>query len=1003
VAVLASLLLLGASGVAAQTTTASLTGTVRDTRGTPVSEAVVQARSEETGEVRTAVTDARGAYRIDLLGPGRWTVLARSADDVSDSASVSLSLQSTSRVELVIGGGGFVEKVEVTGRAPVFDPGRVGGELHVFGEQTDALPIASRNVTDLALLDSSIHTAPPGNFAGERGSVFVVNGQTGRSNSFLVDGLDNNDQTSGTSLGSFFSQQVIREFVVQTHQYSAEFGRASGGVLNIVTHRGTNDPTGQVFVQGTQEGWSETDEFIASLDDAQTASQERPDRFQGGFRFGGPLRRDRAFYFLAYEHQRSDEIVAWGGLNRDGTVGGWSVAPAESDNLFFRADFNLSPSQTMMVRLSGDDRETADANVGARQTREAGFGLEERDFQLAASLTSVLSPGTFNEVRLLAGRSEFDQRANSDRPGVNRPTGVWGGNELYRQTRDEDRLQVVENLTVSQGDHLTKFGLDVTRSATDLFADFNPGGNFLYTTDDAFEPGDCGDLLPSDLLNVGGDIRAPIRCPGIVDVDDDMDGQIDEAGFFYTYPLVYTYIFGTPTSRLDDTRVGLFAQDSWKATPSLLLDYGLRWDLSTYTLPASAAVESTIPNGGAGQDRDNFAPRLGFTWTPQVDGRLVVRGGAGVFYDKLVLAFPAVAAVTSGTEIGISPLRGFAFEVTPEAVEELIGQLGPDGFEQLLQDSLLFPTELTLRFSTATELETPYTVQTTLGVERRIGASGSLSLNAIRALGHHVPAMRDLNPVVSFNCAVGGTDTPEAGELPCLGVPVHRDPDTGSIAAITTDGRSWYSGLDLAYRWRGATAWASASYTWSRAQDLGPDPLTGGIYLPPNSDDLSLEKGPADSDRRHRFVLSGDSNLPWFGLRASGVIRLYSELPYNITTGRDENGDGINTDRPSGVGRNSGAEAPIDAINQIRVEEDLPPVADLSEAASFYQVDVRVARPFDYRGKRAHGEFFVQVFNILDRYNAAPPEGRITSQNFGLPMGSVGPPRTIEVGFKTGY
>jgi hypothetical protein len=996
-------LVLGPGICLAQTTSAALAGKVLDGQGAAQSGAVVQARSEQTGEVRTGVTDREGEYRIDLLKSGRWTVVARgAADGVSESRSVVLSLQSTVRLDLVIGGG-FVEEVHVTAAAPVFDTQRVGGRLHILGEQTDVLPIAGGSVTDLALLDSSVHVAPSGNFAGERGSVFVVNGQTGRSNSFLVDGLDNNDQTSGTSLGSFFSQQVIREFVVQTHQYSAEFGRAAGGVLNIVTHQGSNSQSGELFVQGTTERWNETGDFISALDVAQESAQNRPDRLQLGFRFGGPIKRDKAFYFLAYEHQDRDEIVSWPGRNRNGTLGGWVVAPARSDNLFFRTDFNLSPSQTLMVRLSADDRESPDINIGGRLTDEVGFDVEERDFQLAASLTSVLSPGMFNEVRFLAGTSEFNQFANSSRPGVNRSSGVWGGNELNRQLRDESRLQLVDNLTLMKNDHTFKIGADVTYTSTDLLADFNPAGNFLYTTDDAFEAGDCGNLVATDVLNVGGDIHAPIECPGTVGVDDDGDGMVDEPGFFYTYPLVYTYIFGTPEAELDDTRVGLFAQDSWQATPRLLLDYGLRYDLSTFTLPASASVESTIPNGGAGRDYDNIAPRLGFTWTPEVNGKLVVRGGAGLFYDKLVLAFPAVAAVTSGTEIGISPIRGFAFEVTPEDVDEQLEVLGPEGYEALLRDSLIFPDNLILRFSTATELETPYAVQYTLGAERKLGSNGSLSLNAIRALGYHVPLMRDLNPVVSFNCALGGMDEPEPGKLPCLGVPLHRDDGTGSIAAITTEGRSWYSGVDLAYRWRGQDAWGSASYTWSKADDLGPDPLKGGIYLPPNSDYLPAEKGPSDADRRHRLVISGEVGLPWMGLRASGVLRLYSELPYNITTGRDENGDGINTDRPAGVGRNSGADAALEAINRIRVEEGLSPVSSLSDSPSFYQVDLRVAKPFAYRGGKSKGELFVQVFNLLNRFNGGPLEGQVTSVNFGRPTGQVGPPRIVELGFKTGY
>ena len=968
ITVVCLLALAGVSLGLAQTTSATLEGVVRGKSGDPLDGAVVQARSETTGQVRSATTGADGRYRIDLLQPGRWTAVARGpVDGVSESRSVLLSLQNTVHLDFAIGSG-FVEQVDVTARAPVFDPGRVGGELHILGEQTDALPIAGRNVTDLALIDSSVHVAPAGNFYGERGSVFVVNGQTGRSNSFLVDGLDNNDMTSGTSLGSFFSQQVISEFVVLTHQYSAEFGRASGGVLNIVTRRGSNRHSGDVFFQGSGERWNESGEFVDSLDVANETAQNTPSYLQGGFRFGGPIKRDKAFYFFAYEHQDRDEIVPWPGMNEEitpgegHTFGGWVVANSRSDNAFFRADFNLSPSQTLMLRVSADDRETPDVNVGGRFGPEQGFDIEERDFQFGATLTSVISPSMYNEVRLLATDSEFNQFANSGAPGVSRPSGAWGGNELNLQTRAENRVQVVDNLTMVKNDHTVKVGVDVNVSSTDITADFNPAGNFLYTTDAAYDPND---------------------------VD--------------TYALAYTYIFGEPSTTLDDTRYAVFAQDSWQATPKFLMDYGVRYDLSTYTLPKNARVDSTIPNGGAGKDTNNVAPRWGFTWTPQANGKTVLRGGAGLFYDKLALAFPAAAAVTSDTRIQVAPIQALEQQATPQDVEDLIELLGPDGYEDFIEGQTFFVPELTLRFSTAPELETPYTVQYTLGVERQLGARGSIGLDAIRSLGYHVPLMRDLNPVVRFDCQNEPDHVPEPGLEPCQGFAVHRDPSTGSIAAITTDGRSWYTGVDVAYRWRGQDAWGQAAYTWSKAEDIGPDPLKSGIYLPQNSDDPSTEKGPSDADRRHRLVLSGELGLPWAGLRLSGVLRMYSELPYNLTTGRDENGDGIVTDRPAETGRNSGPDAPLASVNQVRLEEGLSLLSSLPESSSYYQVDLRLTKPFAFNGGKVHGEFFVQAFNVTNRVNEGTLEGRVTSQNFGLPTRPAGPPRTIELGIKTGY
>src|SRR5262249_2621615 len=154
----------------------------------------------------------------------------------------------------------LTEKVRVVSEAPRVDPARTGTELRVEGSQADELPINGRVVTDLALLDSAIRPEPPGNYYGERGSVFVVDGQSGRANSFLVDGVDNNDHTSGTTLNAYFSQQVIKEFVVLTSQYAPEFGRASGGILNILTERGGNEKSSGGFAQGVYGGLNQPGE-----------------------------------------------------------------------------------------------------------------------------------------------------------------------------------------------------------------------------------------------------------------------------------------------------------------------------------------------------------------------------------------------------------------------------------------------------------------------------------------------------------------------------------------------------------------------------------------------------------------------------------------------------------------------------------------------------------------------------------------------------------------------
>jgi hypothetical protein len=289
----------------------------------------------------------------------------------------------------------------------------------------------------------------------------------------------------------------------------------------------------------------------------------------------------------------------------------------------------------------------------------------------------------------------------------------------------------------------------------------------------------------------------------------------------------------------------------------------------------------------------------------------------------------------------------------------------------------------------------------------------ALRADLIRALGYHLPLLVDLNPVRGL-IPVGVDCTPE-NIVPDLevGLPCHpRDPSTGSIAAIATIGRSWYTGADLSWRWRGDASWLSASYTWSRAEDLGSDPLRGGISLPPQSDDLSLERGPSDGDVSHRFVVAADFPLPWMGLRASGTVQLASGIPFNVTTGQDDNVDGILNDRPEGVGRNTGEHTPIGAIAGVRAAADtvyqaagepsLPPFGALRQP-SFSQVDLGVYRPFTIGSRSGRGSVYLQVFNLLDSDNRGLVEGRAVSRFLGAPVALAGPPRTAELGLRLAY
>jgi hypothetical protein len=183
---------------------------------------------------------------------------------------------------------------------------------------------------------------------------------------------------------------------------------------------------------------------------------------------------------------------------------------------------------------------------------------------------------------------------------------------------------------------------------------------------------------------------------------------------------------------------------------------------------------------------------------------------------------------------------------------------------------------------------------------------------------------------------------------------------------------------------------------------MGPDPLKGGIYLPPDSDNLSSERGLSDNDRRHRFVAAGDIGLYFLGLRLSGVYQFATALPFNVTTGADDNLDGITSDRPPGVSRNTGVDTPLEPVNAYRAASGLAPVATLN-SPSLSQLDLRLYRPFALKHGKGFGQGFLQIFNVFNRYNGGLVEGRALASNFGEVISTAGPPRSFELGFKMGF
>ena len=991
-----------------QTVSSTLRGKVTDLSGLGIPGVRIVAMETATSFAREALTGPDGTYQLSLLRPGSYQVSAELPGyGRGIRRDAELGLQATLVVNFTLPPA-LEEHITVSGDPPLLDLNTTGLITRLNRETIESTPIDGRNFLSLALLDSSIESPAQGVFSAGEELVYSVNGSGGRANSFLVDGSSNNDFVFGTAANARFPMLAIQEYVLLKDGYGAEFGRASGGVFNVTTRSGTNRLSGTAFYDLSNPSLNESFEFSAGTPNGEF-SNTSPERQQYGFSLSGPLVKNKAFYFAAYEGGRQDDVGFYTGTDQDGKEGGHFVSFRDGDRFFLRTDVHLTPSQILTSRVSYSDETRTGINILGRFTPEVGSSIDQEHFQAAVSLKSIFSPTFFNEARVLYSDSNGTQTANSDDPGVERPGGIYGGDDLNLREQREVQFQFVDNITWIKGNHTLKFGVDVTRVEVDVATEFNPNGTYVYTTDDPFEGGDSG-------LGFKGNSPAA-RGIGVPGVDDDGDGIIDEERILETYPLVYRLLEGKPRVSVDDTVLAVFVQDEWHVRDNVTLNFGLRYNLESFELDEKYAVESTIDNGGAAKDTDNLAPRFSFSWLPTDSGSILLRGGVGMFYDKVVLGFPAIAAITSGQTIRLGFFQGLGFPCN----EDFLEKYGVDVVRTECGLLDLNIESLSLRFSTGDTLDTPYTVQANLGFDYSFGDGMLFGLNYVHARGHHIPLFRDLNPII--------------GEGVVPGLPAHIDSSVGSIVAIETMGNTWYDALTAQLRRVHGPLRYTFSYTYSKAEDEGSDPLMNRATLPPDSSDIAGERARSDSDRRHRLVVSGTWDTPWWGLKISPVINYRSGAPFNVTLGIDDNAvnlagvdtqgrllpDGFAQERPAGLARNTGANTPISLVNQIReewcndtvmVDGNAEPTEQLAtpclpaydgtlEEQNFFQVDVRVGRAFGMGDSQV--EAFVQIFNLFNRANRGYVDGAINSRNFGKPLTLVGPPRIVEMGVRFGF
>jgi hypothetical protein len=927
---LAVLMLLAATALA-QTATGTLSGTVTDTSGGALEGVTVTARNLATGATRKAASDGAGRYSLPNLPPGDYEVQVELAGFTTVVRSgVVLTVGGASVQDVSLAVGQLSEKVTVTASEPLVETTRVDLSRVVGEREIQSLPNIGRNFVDFVKLSSGVAVGrenvgggpfkePDTGVGAAAAPRLSFGGQQELNTLVQVDGVDNVQTFTGLPRATP-SQEAVKEFRILNSTYLAEYGRALGGFVNIVTKSGSNERSGSAYYYGMDDAFSARS--ILNREDANVLRQH-----QYGGTLGGPLARDRTFFFVNYEgQQRSesnrfsqvilDNLAAINGVRarfglRPETVE--QVRTNDYNSLLLKLDHRTSEKLTLSGRYSFLDS-TADNFPGgggrASPASSAARNNAIRDHAVVLNASTVFSPRVLNETRLQWARRSYDFTPLVAEPTLEITNLIIMGKttsdlDFYRETR----WQGSSSFLFLSGSHQFKFGLDANQ------IDDHAGWNLFFPARIIFPNLNA-------FLNVAPavfwwPVLANTTHPGFqVPFGEAVPSAWNEATVFDA----------------DHSSFGVFAQDQWAVTPRLTLTCGLRYDLESY--PTSFVAR---------QDKNNVQPRAGFAYAYSPRG--VVRGGFGIFDDRLVSSVGQVFTAAQWSSRGDAPNARVLF---PDVAflpgrfrQTTIGGPGaaPAALTFLTTGRVPAAGTTSLTDNMSALITNPYSVQASLQWSQELGRGLALTASYL-----FVQANDLLGHTANLNAVQTGTLS--TGQPILAG---RRFPELGNFHVIDNVGTSKYHGgtLELRKQFTGALGF-TASYTLSRTR-ADVDSITNLADLP-QSFDFAAEDALSRQHVRHRGTLSFLSQVPsdvpvLGGFKFAALATLESGRFFTIFVGGDANGDGNpNSDRLGLLGRNT------------------------LEGPAYRSLDLRVAREFGLGG-RARGEVTVDVFNVFNRAN----------------------------------
>ncbi|MBA3269895.1 MAG: TonB-dependent receptor [Acidobacteria bacterium] len=866
-------------------TSGMLAGTIRDSAGATVSGVRLLVRDTGTGLSRSAESGERGEYEVAGLPSATPLEIVATLDGFAMVRRTVQSLAAGERrlLDLRMEPAGISERIRVTPDAVIgfATSPELGGQL--TRDQVDRVPVNGRDLMSLAYL---VPGAAPARGFYNLAPRLTINGASSLVTNYSVDGFDNTDLFLGgpkvpVTFGSTENLKVL------VNAYSAEYGRTGNGVFSVTTRSGSNTHSGDAFYVLRPGATLDAPNFFAPRDGRGEVVDDNFVRHQGGGSIGGPIARDRAFYFGDVEltRERQDAI-----LTSPLAAG---LAPTRFDNqtTMGKADVRWSNGQSSTVRYQFSDY-THDGDigfVGGLTLPSAGLEVNYRNQFIAFAHRSV-NGGGFNELGVLSGQLRSDWRPEDGGPRVvvtdrGATLAVLGAvSDNFSWT--EGDFQIRDVYTHALGRHSLKLGADVLRGGFRIAS--GPGARGVYVVDLAGRP-----------VTSSGPFLSRNDLPPDVAV------------------LSYSQTFVNPVVEGAQLLAGAFAEDTFRAASDVTLTLGVRWDYDSVT-------DTPLGDG----DRDNVAPRVGISWTPNGSARHQVRGGFGLFYERIPFAVRSDTIFNNpdGGAVSVTFAPGTPF-VPPRFPAAL-----PRESLQGLPLSQLPPRNVQV-FDP--DLRSPHTEQASVGYVVTLAADSALAIDYVHSRGRDLIRRIDTNAPASVSAGVSRSVA--AADLARPSVP-----SAGGVRLVEQDessGRSTFDGLYFNLRQRLSRGVAfDVAYTLARIEN-DTDDIN---FRPMDSRRPDAELGPSLNDRRHVLAVNGLVRIPRV-IDLVPVLFLSSGQPLNVTTGRDDNGDTIFNDRPAGVGRNS------------------------ERTSGFAQFDLGLVRSL--RAGKATLEVRCEVFNVFDRAN----------------------------------